>query len=158
MNTSLIKSCSFFGHSKLNEKDNLEKMLFNEIERLIVEKGFNLFYFGGFGEFDALCYQVVSQLKSKYTHIKRVFCLIDEKQKNFSKRPKWLQKEVYEDFVYFHLSFDYWYTRIYFRNCQIINASDMVIFYVVNKERSGAHKALVHAINNKKDYINLGEK
>ena len=157
VNMSLTKSCSFFGHSKLNDKITIEKTLFELIESLIVDKGYRLFYFGGFGEFDDLCYKVVSKLKETYGYIKRVFCVIEEKHKIFSKRPKWLKEEDYEDFVYFDLKYNYWYTRIYFRNCEIIKKSDFTIFFVTNKGASGAYKALSYAMKAKKEFVNIGK-
>ena len=43
------------------------------VERLIVEKGVDIFLFGSRSKFDDLCLLVVTELKKKYTHIKRVY-------------------------------------------------------------------------------------
>ena len=153
MNVSLGKSCSFFGHRKIVIDDNLINFLHQHIEWLIIN-GFDTFYFGGFGEFDDLCYIIVSKLKKEYSHIKRIFCLSDRKHLNPKKRPSYLNAEEYEDFLYFELDFDYWYQRIYFRNCEIIKNSDYIIFFVTNTENSGANKALDFAKKIKKNYIN----
>ena len=63
------------------------------------------------------------------------------------KRPVWLKQENYEDFIYLDLDFDWWYKRIYYRNCAMIDRSDIVVFYVEPKENSGAYKAYKYAEN-----------
>ena len=157
VNVSLIKSCSFFGHSEITITNELIDKITIIIEKLIVNENFGIFYFGGFGMFDDLCYTIVSKLKEKYTDIKRIFCLYDPRHTQKSKRPEWLKKEIYEEYIYFDLQYDYYYTRIYYRNCEIINRSDYVICYVANKNNSGANKALKYIKKNKKPYINLVE-
>ncbi|MBQ7348758.1 MAG: hypothetical protein IJW47_02060, partial [Clostridia bacterium] len=113
------------------------------------------FLFGGFGDFDAICHKTVTQLKNKHPYIKRVYCLTDQRFLNKNKRPKYLKDEDYEDFIYLPLDFDFWYTRIYYRNCEMIKKSNYVIFYVEERKNSGAFKALKFAIRNKTEYINL---
>lgn len=66
-------SCCFFGHRKINETPELIERLTNEIEVLITEKEVDTFYFGSKSKFDDLCYKVVTELKEKYPHIKRVY-------------------------------------------------------------------------------------
>lgn len=157
MNTSLIyeKSCSVFGHSKIEITKELENNLISTFEMLITKENVKYFYFGGFGEFDDLCWQVVTKLKDKYPKIYRIFCLSDLRHQRKSKRPLWLNDEDYEEITYLDLSFDYWFTRIYFRNCEMIDRSDFVVFYVNHSERSGAYKALQYAIKKKRQIINI---
>ena len=157
VNTSLIckKSCSIFGHSKIEVTENLKARLTLTFEKLIAKENVRYFYFGGFGEFDDFCWQVITKLREKYVDIKRIFCLSDPRHLRLSKRPKWINNENYEEITYLDLDFDYYYTRIYFRNCEIINRSDFVVFYVNHTERSGAYKALQYAIKKKKQIINI---
>ena len=139
------KTCSFFGHREIEVSENWKSELKNKLENLIKNENFGVFYFGGFGKFDELCHQVVSELKQKYNHIKRIFCLADPRHLRVSKRPTWLTQDDYEEFVYLDLNFDWWYQRIYFRNIEMINQSDYVIFYVENTKNSGAFKAMQYA-------------
>lgn len=148
-------TCSFFGHREIEITQDLIIKLQSIIEDLIVNKEYKTFYFGGFGEFDDLCYKIVSELKINHPFIKRVFCLSDPRHTRVSKRPKWLTKEQYEEYVYLDLEFDYWYQRIYFRNIEMINQSDFVIFYVNKTENSGAYKALQYAKKKKKPFVNI---
>ena len=145
------KTCSVFGHRTIEITKVLENKLYSTFEE-IINKGCEFFYFGGFGMFDELCHKVVSELKLTYTHIKRIFCLSDPRHLRINKRPKWLKIEDYEEFIYLDLEFNWWYQRIYYRNCAMIDRSDIVVFYVEPKENSGAYK---YAVKKKKSLINL---
>ena len=149
------KICVFFGHREIKGQENLRERLLVLVEELIREKEFGVFLFGGFGEFDELCHTVVSKLKEKYPTIKRVFCLNDERHLRKEKRPKYLRDEDYEEFTYLPLDYNYWYTRIYYRNCEMIDRSDYAIFYAEQKKESGAYKALQYAQKKKKPHSNL---
>lgn len=159
MNTSLIyeKSCSVFGHNKIEFSENLKEILKSVFKNLILKEQVRYFYFGGFGEFDDLCWQVVTELKREFPNIYRIYCLSDPRHQKPSKRPKWLKAENYEEIVYLDLMFDYWYSRIYYRNCRIIELSDFVIFYVNHSEHSGAYKAMQYNMRKKikKTFVNL---
>lgn len=157
VNASLIKRCVFFGHREILNKIEVERNLRLIIRELIKEKNYKIFYFGGLGEFDLLCYNVVTEFKGEFPQIKRIFCVCDEKHLQYSKRPKWLKKQEYEEFVYLPLRFDYWYTRIYYRNCEMINLSDFIVFYVDSENDGGAHKTMKYANKRKKEYINIAK-
>lgn len=60
------KICCFFGHRDaiLNKEDN--DNLLKIIENLIINKKINNFYFGGYSNFDKICYYNVKKLKIKY--------------------------------------------------------------------------------------------
>ena len=130
VNTSSIyeKSCSVFGHSKIKITKELENYLKSTFEMLITQENVKYFYFGGFGEFDDLCHSIITELKTKHLEIYRIFCLSDPRHQRLSKRPKWLKDEDYEEITYLDLNFDYWYSRIYYRNCEIIDHSDYCVF------------------------------
>lgn len=148
------KICSFFGHRVIDNKKEVETNVARLVEDLI-KNDFTVFQFGGFGEFDELCYSLVSALKERYPTIKRVYCLCEEKYLQEKKRQNVFREEDYEEFVYYVPSFDYWYTRIYYRNCEMIENSDYIIFYAENRADSGAYKALKYAKKARKKYINL---
>ena len=150
----MIKSCCVFGHSEIIVTEELENELYTTFE-ILIQKGCEIFYFGGLGQFDALCYKIICKLKKVYPHIQRIFCLSDPRHQRTSKRPKWLKDECYEKFIYLNLEFDWWYKRIYFRNCAIIDISDVVVFYVEKQENSGAYKAYKYAKRKQKNIINL---
>ena len=73
MRNESMKKCCFFGHRKINKTDELVNKLTEAIEKLIIENGVDTFLFGSKSQFDDLCYKIVSELKEKHTHIKRVY-------------------------------------------------------------------------------------
>ena len=81
-------TCCFFGHRKINVTDKLISKLKSAIEDLIVNEKMDTFLFGSKSEFDEICLKVVTELKNKYSHIKRIyvraeFPYIDEKYESY---------------------------------------------------------------------------
>lgn len=64
--------CCFIGHRKIDLTKQLEEKTKKVIEDLIVNKNVATFLFGSKSEFDSLCHRLVSNLKEKYPHIKRI--------------------------------------------------------------------------------------
>lgn len=149
-----MKICAFFGHRDIQVTEEIKDRLKEEVVKLI-SIGFKSFYFGGFGNFDNLCWEIVTEMKATIPEITRIFCLTDSRHTRANKRPKYLKDSYYEQFVYLDLEYDYWYKRIYYRNCEMINLSDFVIFYAMNNKDSGAYKAYKYARRIKKAHINL---
>ena len=149
------KVCSVFGHRNIDLCDLSMEELKDDFENLILYENVNTFLFGGFGDFDKLCHELVSELKQKYNHIKRIYCLSDERHLMATKCPKYIVKSDYEELIYLPLDYDFYYKRIYFRNCAMIDESDFVIFYIRHTEYSGAYKAYKYAVKKKKKIINI---
>ena len=157
MNVNFKYSCAVFGHSEIEVTYELKVSLKDTFIDLIANKNVGIFYFGGFGEFDKLCWEIVTELKqTMFPHIKRIYVCENETYVNRPhKRPKWLKKEDYEEIIYFSLRFDYWYTRIYYRNIEIIDHSDFNVFYIRNTKNSGVYKVYKYAKKHKKNIIML---
>ena len=68
-----MKACSFFGHRDTPQTDELKAKVRETVERLIVEEGVDTFLFGSKSRFDSLCLELVTALKEKYPHLKRVY-------------------------------------------------------------------------------------
>ena len=148
--------CSFFGHRNITITKSLVENTKEAIYKALKDNIFT-FYFGGFGDFDDLCYKIVTQLKNDFPqyNIQRIFCVPTEKM--LRKRPAWLKQENYEEIIFLTPSFDSWYKSIYFRNCAMIDNSDFCIFYVENRENSGAYKTYKYALKKKVMSVNLFE-
>ena len=67
------KSCCFFGHRTINETEELKLKLVEIIEKLIVDEKVDTFLFGSKSRFNSLCLELVTEIKEKYPHIKRVY-------------------------------------------------------------------------------------
>ena len=65
------KSCSFLGHRKVNLSNEQISKLKYIIEDLIINQGVTDFLFGSRSEFINLCYDIVTELKGKYSHVLR---------------------------------------------------------------------------------------
>ena len=136
------KTCSFFGHREITLTNELYAIVKTEIVNSVLF-GCRIFYFGGYGEFDRLCYSIVTELKKEYTDIKRIYCVPQEW--HLRKSVKFFNPDDYDDVIYLELKLEWWYKSIYYRNCAMIDASDYVIFYAEERENSGAYKAYKYA-------------
>ena len=143
------KICSFFGHRDVEITEEIKKAVEAEILNAI-DMGCRTFYFGGYGDFDALCYGLVTQIKDKNKElgITRVYCVPQESY--LRKKVRYFNREDYDDVIYLMPSFDGWYKSIYFRNCAMIDESAAVIFYAEERADSGAYKAYKYANKKKK--------
>ena len=138
------KKCSFFGHREINITKQLYSATMLEIVRAI-ESGCRTFYFGGYGDFDTLCHSIVTKIakENPSLNIKRIYCVTQER--NLRKCTSYIKQNDYDEIIYLEPSFDGWYKSIYFRNCAIMDDSDIIIFYAQDKASSGAFKALKYA-------------
>ncbi|MDE6604540.1 MAG: hypothetical protein K2K85_00775 [Clostridia bacterium] len=69
-----MKSCAFFGHSKMNVGQHREKLL-EVLKDLIENKGVEQFYSGFRGDFDVYCSFLVCELKDRFPQIKNTLVL-----------------------------------------------------------------------------------
>ena len=120
-----------------------------------MELEFYTFYFGGYGFFDDLCHEIVTKINNNHPelNIKRILCVPQERY--LYKNTRYFKRENYEEVIYLEPPFDGWYKSIYFRNCAMIDRSDLIIFYTEAREDSGAYKAYKYAIKKRKKTINL---
>lgn len=148
------KICSFFGHREIELTETLYATTAAEIWKA-VNLGCRVFYFGGYGEFDEVCYQIVTKIKEEnpFLSLQRVYCVAQERY--LRKKVRYFRREDYEEIIYLTPSFQGWYKSIYFRNCAMIDNSDYVIFYVEQRENSGAYKAYQYAKRKNKPLVNL---
>ena len=66
-------TCCFFGHRKIEVTDELVNRLEEVVGNLITEKKVDTFLFGSKSQFYKLCLAVVTELKKKYPHIRRIY-------------------------------------------------------------------------------------
>lgn len=66
-------TCCFLGHRKIEVADELVKRLEKTIEELITDKNVDTFLFGSKSQFNKLCLTVVTKLKEKHPHIRRIY-------------------------------------------------------------------------------------
>ena len=163
------KACCFFGHRKIDETTELKDKLCGIVENLIVNEKVDTFFFGSKSQFDDLCHKIVTELKEKYPHIKRIYV-----RSAFQHIPDWYEDSLlqhYED-TYFPEHMENAGRASYVeRNQEMINQSDYcVVHYDENylppkrrnsrrdltdyQPRSGTKIAYDYAVKKKKIIIN----
>ena len=144
------KTCCFFGHRKLDETEELKNKLSEIIENLIVNEKVDTFFFGSKSQFDNLCHKIVTELKEKYPHIKRIYV-----RSAFQHIPDWYEDSLlqhYED-TYFPEHMDKAGKASYVeRNQEMINKSDFCIVYYDENYAPPRRK------NNKRDLLDYQPK
>lgn len=146
--------CSFFGHRNIEVTNKLCELVSTEISKALA-LGCRTFYFGGYGDFDELCYNIVTSIKKEKADldIKRVYCVPRE---NDLRKSTLHHSDRYDQITYLMPVFAGWYKSIYFRNCAMIDESTVIIFYAEEREGSGAYKAYKYAKRKKgKQIVNL---
>ena len=143
------KTCCFFGHRKINETEELKSKLIEIIEKLIVDENVNTFLFGSKSRFNSLCLEVVTDIKEKYPHIKRIYVraeypYISEYYKNYL-------LESYEDTYYPEHIIGSGRAAYVERNYEMVNKSQFCIVYydelnAPTTRKSGTKIALDYAI------------
>ena len=157
-NTMKRNTCCFFGHRTINETEELKSRLIEIIEKLIVEKQVDTFLFGSKSQFNSLCLELVTKIKEKYPHIKRVYVraeypYISEHYKNYL-------LESYECTYYPEKIINSGRATYIKRNYEMIDNSQFCIVYYDEQcatlpSKSGTKIALDYAIKQCKIIIKV---
>lgn len=137
-----MSACTFFGHRDAYGL-NREKLLRAIEER--IRQGTDAFYVGHQGQFDALVYSCLKQLREKYPHIRLAVVLAHLPTENQPDMPDSMYPEIEG-----HPRF-----AIERRNRWMIDASDACICYV-NHTWGGAYKFAKLVKKRGLTLINLG--
>jgi len=152
-------TCCFIGHKEIDETQELKAKLCKEIERLIEDEGVDTFLFGSKSRFDSLCLELVTKVKEKHPHIKRVYVraeypVIDDSYKAYLLRS-------YEDTYYPKKIVGAGKASYVERNHEMIDKSRFCVFFYdsasVATRKSGTEIALAYAKKKKKIIINVKE-
>ena len=151
-------TCCFIGHKTIDKTEELKLKLVEIIEKLIVEKQVNTFLFGSKSQFNDLCLELVTEMKEKYPHIKRVYVRAEYPIIN----------DNYETYVLKAYDHTYYPEKIINagkavyveRNCEMINNSNYCIFYynehsIPTSGKSGTKIAFNYAVKQGKHIIKL---
>ena len=150
------KTCCFIGHRTINETEELKLKLVEIIEKLIVDENIDTFLFGNKSRFNSLCLELVTEIKEKYSHIKRVY--VRAEYTNIDDSYKAYLLESYEDTYFPEKIIGAGKASYVERNCEMINNSHFCTFYYDEQNapttrKSGTKIALDYAIKQKKKII-----
>lgn len=151
-------TCCFFGHRTIKETEGLRERLYEIIERLIVDEKVYIFLFGSKSQFNSLCLELVTEIKEKYPHIKRIYVRTEYPDIN-EKYTKYLL-ENYEDTYYPEHIIGSGCAVYVERNYEMINKSHYCIVYYDEHNapttcKSGTKIALDYAIKRCKKIIRV---
>ena len=151
-------TCCFFGHRTINETEKLKVKLYKTIESLVVNENVDTFLFGSKSRFDSLCLELVTKLKEKYSHIKRIY--VRAEFPIISDNYKYYLLESYEDTYYPEKIIGSGRAAYVERNFEMINQSRFCVVYydesyAPSKRKSGTKIALAYAIKHQKTILLL---
>ena len=151
-------TCCFIGHRTINETEELKSKLYETIEKLIVENSIDTFLFGSRSRFNDLCHEIVTQIKEKYPHIKRIY--VRAEYQNIDETYKAYLLDNYEDTYYPEKIIGAGKVAYVERNYEMINKSRFCIFYYDEQNaptirKSGTKIAFDYAVKQKKEIIRI---
>ena len=151
-------TCCFIGHREIEETEELREKLWGIIETLITQKGVDTFLFGSKSGFNSLCHSMVSEIKEKYPHIKRIY--VRAEYPYISDRYREYLLEDYEDTYFPSRVLGAGRASYVERNYEMIDSSSYTVFYykeksAPTKRKSGTKIALDYATVRKKVIIKL---
>ena len=155
---SIENTACFFGHRTINETEELKSKLIEIIEKLIVDENIDTFLFGSKSRFNRLCLELVTEIKEKYPHIKRVY--VRAEYPYISEHYIEYLLESYEETYYPEHIRSSGRAAYVERNYEMINKSNYCIVYydepnTPTTRKSGTKIALDYAIKKGKQIINI---
>jgi len=148
---------TFIGHSSLKKSDELYDLIESVILDNIDERDKNMFYCGGYGDFDEICRKVSFGFKKHFKNIEVVFVSPYYTLQQQRKIENLMKNNIYDTVIYPELENVPLKFAINYRNRWMIERADLIIAYV-DREYGGAYNALRFAEKMKKKIINLAEK
>ena len=151
-------TCCFIGHRNINETEELKSKLNGIIEKLIVDEKIDTFLFGSKSCFNSLCLELVSKIKEKHPHIKRVY--VRAEYPYISDDYKKYLLESYEDTYYPKKILNSGRASYVERNYEMIDNSQVCIVYYDEPRastirKSGTKIALDYAIKKHKKVVRV---
>ena len=149
-------TCCFFGHRTINETNELRTKITEDVEKLITDENVDTFLFGSKSDFDSLCLELVTKLKEKYPHVKRVY--VRAEFPFISDEYKAYLLESYEDTYYPEKLHGAGRAAYVERNREMIDKSKYCIVYydeqnAPTKRKSGTKVALDYALKMGRDIL-----
>ncbi len=152
------KTCCFIGHRIINETEGLKERLHQIIEKMILENSVDTFLFGSKSRFNSLCLELVTKIKEKYPHIKRVY--VRAEHETISESYKEYLLESYDDTYYPEQIIGSGRASYVERNYEMIDKSRFCIVYydeavAPTARKSGTKIALEYALKKGIGIINI---
>ena len=152
--------CCVFGHRTVKKTERLYLRLRGVAEGLILNEGVDTFLFGSKSEFNDICHAVVTEMKQKYPHVKRVYVRAEYPDINDSYEEYLL--EDYEQTYYPEKIRGAGRSVYVERNCEMIDNSRWCIVYFNEDDlppnrKSGTQRAFSYAVKKGRNIINVAK-
>ena len=147
---------TFIGHSSLEKSDALFALIKEAILNNVDYYDKNIFYCGGYGDFDEMCRKVSCDLKLIFDNMEVVFVSPYFTLQQQNKIKNLIRAGMYDAVIYPELESVPLKFAINYRNQWMIEKADLIIAYV-NSEYGGAYKSLCFARRKGKNIINLAK-
>ena len=149
-------TCCFFGHRTIKETEELRTKITEAVEKLISDENVDTFLFGSKSEFDRLCLELVTKLKEKHPHIKRIYVRAEFPYINDAYLTYLLKS--YDETYYPEKLHGAGRAAYVERNCEMINKSKYCIVcydesYAPTTRKSGTKIALDYALKKCREVI-----
>ena len=146
---------------KIDISDLLKIKLYEVIKELITEHNIDIFLFGNKSQFNDICYDIVSELKKDYAHIKRVY--VRAQFPHISEDYKSYLLERYEETYFPCNALNAGKVSYIKRNIDMIDNSTYCITYfdesytpdTRKSSKSGTRTAYNYALKKQKKIINI---
>lgn len=145
-----IFTVSFFGHRDFNEHNKYEKILIEVITDLINKYDYVDFLVGRNGEFDIYISSLLRNIKKEYKNNFSIILVLPYLTAEYKNNKNSFEKYYDEIQIYEKSLVSHFKASIKIRNCEMINKSDLIIFYVERKS-GGAFDAIRYANKKNKD-------
>ena len=157
---SIKNTACFLGHRTINETEELKSKLKEIIEKLITKENVDTFLFGSKSRFNSLSLELVTEIKEKHPHIKRIY--VRAEYPHISEDYKEYLLQNYEDTYYPKCVLGSGKAAYVKRNYEMINKSHFCIVYYDEQNapttrKSGTKIALDYAIKQGIQIINVAE-
>ena len=152
-------TCCFIGHRETKDTKDLRLRLSSAVENLIKAENVDTFLFGSKSRFNDICYEIVTKIKEKFPHIKRVYVRAEYPYTDNSYKE--YLSERYE-YTYYPENLLNSGKSVYIeRNCEMIDKSEFCIIHfdkaaAPKSRKSGTEIAYNYAVKNNKRIINPG--
>ena len=151
---------AFIGHRKVEDVKKLKLKINSMIENLILKNNADTFLFGSKSQFDDICYESVTELKTKYPYLRRVY--VRSANEYINNEYKDYLLSLYEESIFPISVRDAGRASYIRRNESMIDMCDILVVYFLadykplgNKRQSGTELAMKYAVRKGKSIINF---
>lgn len=150
-----IYTVSFFGHRRIYNQLYLDQKLDELILRLLKTHSYIEFLVGRDGDFDQLVSSAIKRCQRQYGHHNSSHIWVMPYPTSFFRDNEQACYDYYDEIeICEESSVKHFKAAFRIRNRNMVDRSDLVVFYVEN-DLGGAYQTMKYAAENSKEYLNL---